>query len=53
MKNMNSLEDIQLIDEIMKHAAPNFLTPQPFLHTQYKLRHPHKCHQLFLRVPEK
>ena len=39
---MNSLEDIQLNDEIMKYAAPNFLTQQPFLHSQYKLRHPHK-----------
>ena len=53
MKNINSLEDIQPIDEIVKYAAPNFLTQQPFLHTQYKLRDPHKCHQLFLRVPAK
>ena len=51
MKNMNSLEDIQLLDLIMKRVVQNFLAPCPLLCMQLNLKHPCEGHWLFLRVP--
>lgn len=51
IKNMNSLEDIQLLDLIVKCVVQNFWAPYPLLYMQLNLKRFCKGHCLFLRVP--